>query len=203
MNLLSVFLFAISANIDSFAVGIAYGIKKIEIRFLSNVLIALIGAVGTYLSMRIGLTLSEFLSVSFANAIGCSVLILMGIWAVMGYFVNRSKKHKKSCASHSNCKRVLDEPELLDKDDSKTLDVKESSALAFALLVNNLGLGLGASITGLNIYITVLFTFVFSIFSMILGSLLGKTYLSKLLGESAPLVSGIVIVFLGIYEYFY
>lgn len=203
MDLLSVFLFAISSNIDSFTVGIAYGIKKIQISFLSNVLIAFIGAVGTFLSMRIGLTLSDFLSVSFANKIGSFVLIFIGIWAVMGCFVNRLKKHKKSCVSHSNCKRVLDEPELLDKDDSKTLDVRESSALAFALTINNLGLGLGASITGLNIYITVLFTFVFSFISISLGSLLGKTYLSKLLGESAPLVSGIVIVVLGIYEYFY
>lgn len=203
MDLLSVFLFAISANIDNFTVGIAYGIKKIQIAFISNLLIAFISAVGTFLSMRIGRTLSEFMSVSFANRIGSLVLILIGIWAVMDCFVNQLKKHEKRRVSHSNCKRLLDEPELLDKDDSKTLDVKESAALAFALTINNLGLGVGASITGLSIYITVLFTFVISIFSLVLGSVLGKTYLSKLLGKYAPLISGIVIVVLGIYEYFH
>jgi len=203
MNLLPVFLFAISANIDNFTVGIAYGIKKIQIGLISNLLIAFISAVGTFLSMRIGLTLSEFMSVSFANKIGSFVLILIGIWAVMGCFVNRLEKREKRRASHSNCKRLLDEPELCDKDGSKTIDVKESAALALALTLNNLGLGIGASIAGLSIYITVLFTFIFSILTIVLGYSLGKTYLSKLLGKYAPLISGIVIVVLGVYEYFH
>lgn len=203
MYLLSVFLFAISANIDNFTVGIAYGIKKIQIGLFNNFLIALISAVGTFLSMHVGLTLSKFMSVSTANSIGSSVLILIGIWAVKDSVVNQLKKHKKGRVSHTNCKRILDEPELADRDNSKTLDVKESAALAFALTINNLGLGIGASITGFNIYITVLFTFIFSILSITLGSMLGKTYMSKLFGKFAPLISGIIIVALGVYEFFY
>lgn len=203
MYLLSVFLFAISANIDNFTVGIAYGIKKIQIDLFNNFLIALISSAGTFLSMRVGLTLSEFMSVSVANSIGSVVLILIGIWAVKDSVANQLKKHKKKHVSHANCKRILDEPELVDRDGSKTLDVKESAALAFALTINNLGLGIGASITGFNIYITVLFTFIFSILSIASGSMLGKTYMSKLFGKFAPLISGIIIVILGVYEYFY
>lgn len=202
MYLLSAFLFAISANIDNFTVGIAYGIKKIQIGLFNNFLIALISAAGTFLSMHVGLTLSKFMSVSAANSIGSFVIILIGIWAVKDS-VNQLKKHKKSRVSHTNCKRILDEPELADRDNSKTLDVKESAALAFALTLNNLGLGIGASITGFNIYITVLFTFIFSILSITSGSMLGKTYMSKLFGKFAPLISGIIIVALGVYEFFY
>lgn len=202
MDLLSVFLFAISANIDNFTVGIAYGIKKIQVRFASNLLIAFISAAGTFLSMSAGLTLSKFMSVSFANSIGSFALVLIGIWSVKDWFVNHLKKQEKRCVSRSHCNRLLEEPELVDKDGSKTLDAKESAALAFALTINNLGLGIGASITGLSVYITVLFTFVFSILSILSGSGLGKTYLSKLLGDFAPLISGILIIALGAYEYF-
>ncbi|ORX22526.1 sporulation membrane protein YtaF, partial [Thermoanaerobacterium sp. PSU-2] len=55
MHVISSLLFSISANIDNFTVAIAYGIKKIRIGILSNLLIALVSGIGTFLSMFIGL----------------------------------------------------------------------------------------------------------------------------------------------------
>ena len=39
-HLLSTILISISVNLDSFAIGIAYGVKKIKIGLLSNLAIA-------------------------------------------------------------------------------------------------------------------------------------------------------------------
>lgn len=200
--MISSILFAVSANIDNFTVGIAYGIKKIKINFLSNLLIALITAAGTFISMAIGLGLSKFLSVTAANIIGSVILILLGVWIAKDFFKKERKlkiaeQKEQNIAYYS---QILQDPELADKNNSGTIDIKESLTLAFALTINNFGLGIGASITGLNIFATVLCTFFVSILSIALGCLLGQSCLSRLLGKFAPLISGVIVILLGIYE---
>lgn len=200
MHLLSSLLFAVCANIDNFTVGIAYGIKKIKIGLISNLLIALITGAGTFVSMAVGLWLSRFLPVSAANLIGSVILIILGVFVAADFF--KAKKRQKANKNDRGdfCSKILEEPELADQNSSGTIDVKESLLLAVALSVNNFGLGIGASITGLNIFATVLCTVLGSILSIILGCLLGRSCLSRLFGRYAALVSGILIILLGIYE---
>ena len=94
----------------------------------------------------------------------------------------------------------FNDPESADNDHSGTIDIRESLVLALALTINNFGLGIGASITGLNIYATVIGTLFFSLISILVGCLVGRSYISKFLGKFAPLVSGLIIVLLGIYK---
>lgn len=201
MHFLSALLFALSANIDNFTVGIAYGIKKIRIQLLSNLLIALITATGTFVSMTIGLMVSRILSPGVANAAGSVILILIGIWVMKDFFRGtRINKRPKKDIDLPACSEFLKEPERADRNHSGTIDLKESLVLAWALTINNFGLGIGASITGLNIYITVGCTFLFSILSISLGYMVGKSCLSAFLGKYSSLVSGMIIILLGIYE---
>lgn len=202
MHLLSALLFAFSANIDNFTVGIAYGIRQIRIKAASNLLIALITSAGTFISMAMGLAISKILPPSIANAIGSFILILIGIW-IMKDFFRKNGSRKTQAEDEPNDQsymQILKHPEKADRNRSGTLDMKESLILALALTINNFGLGIGASITGLNIYITVIFTFLFSLISIVLGCIIGRSWLSQCLGKFAPLVSGLIIVFLGIYE---
>ena len=46
-SFLSAVIFSMSSNLDNFVIGIAFGIKKIKIGFLPNLLIALITVAGT------------------------------------------------------------------------------------------------------------------------------------------------------------
>ncbi|WP_242846022.1 manganese efflux pump [Clostridium novyi] len=96
----------------------------------------------------------------------------------------------------------MDNPEQADVDNSGSIDLKESLALALALTINNFGLGLGASIAGLNIVLTVLFTFLSSVLTIKLGEVTGKKYLSKVFGKYASLISSIIIIIIGLYELF-
>lgn len=75
-------------------------------------------------------------------------------------------------------------------------------ALSLALTLNNLGLGFGAGITGLNPYLTSAFTFFFSLFFLTTGMAAGKKFLSDIFGNYAVLISGLLILILGIYELF-
>lgn len=206
MHIVSSLLFGISANIDNFTVGIAYGIKKIKIGILSNLLIAIISAVGTFLSMSIGTFIIHFMSPKIANILGSSILILLGLWFTINFYIKQhSKIINDQCSIENNSyryKELLDTPEMADIDKSGYIDAKESISLAFALTINNIGVGIGASITGLNILLTTGITFIFSIISILLGCLIGNSCFSKLFGKYAPLVSGIIIIVLGAYELF-
>ena len=54
MYIVSVFLFAAAANLDSFVVGLSYGVRRVHIQFRANLLIAGIVMLGTFLSMVLG-----------------------------------------------------------------------------------------------------------------------------------------------------
>lgn len=189
MHILSSFLFAISANIDSLVVGLSYGTKKIKIGLASNFVIAFISVAGTILSMLVGKTIINFIPENVSNSLGSIILILIGVWTLL-------KTLLKNMYSNS----ILDNPEKVDVDNSSSISVKESIILALALTINNIGLGIAASVTGLNILITSLFTFAFSLLMIIIGYVFGSRYVSKAFGKRAIIVSGLLMVILGIYE---
>lgn len=87
MHILSALLLAIAVNVDNFAVGIAYGIKKLQIGWLINLFIGLVSAIGTYLAISVGNDIKNYLSVNVANALGSLILIAIGIWRIWKTFL--------------------------------------------------------------------------------------------------------------------
>ncbi len=189
MNILSSLLYAISANTDNFVVGLSYGIKKIKVGHVSNLLISFITMIGTILSMLLSKGIVKLLPINGSNVVGSTILILIGVWTIVKPLIK---------GVDSDC--ILDNPEKADKDNSSTIDVKESIILALALSINNVGLGIGASITGLNILLTSILTFVLSFLMITFGCYLGSYYFSKLFSKRATIVSGVIIITLGIFE---
>ena len=172
MHFLSPVLFVISANIDSFAVGVAYGIKKIKIGILSSILISVISAAGTFFSMTFGLVIRKCMPVYLSNAFGSIILIAIGLWVIAEDYLKRRGIKTQNTYQKKERNEYLDlleHPENADTDQSGTIDVKECITLAFALTINNIGLGIGASITGLNILLNTLLTFFFNLFAILLG----------------------------------
>ena len=203
MHLFSTLLFTLSANIDNFTVGIAYGVKKIRIGLFSNILIATISCIGTFLSMSIGTFISKLIPLNISNILGSLILISIGLWFIKDFIVKSTFDSKPCLSTNKEFNKyieILDDPCKADIDNSGSIDIKESISLAFALTINNFGLGIGARITGLNIILTTSFIFVFSLLTIILGYYFGKSYLSIYLGKYAPLLAGIIIVILGTYE---
>jgi putative sporulation protein YtaF len=96
----------------------------------------------------------------------------------------------------------LENPEKADTDRSGHIDFKESIAIAFSLTINNLGSGVGAGISGLNVIVTTALTFFFSFLAIMSGYILGDRRILKLTGAWAGVISGCSMMLLGIYEYF-
>ena len=96
----------------------------------------------------------------------------------------------------------LENPEKADKDRSGYIDVKESISLAFGLTINNLGGGVGAGISGLNIVMTSILTLTVSVLAIGVGYFMGHRLAANMTSIWTGILSGSLIVALGIYEYF-
>jgi len=228
MHFLPIFLIAISANIDSFAVAIAFSVKKIRIGILSNLVISTVSGLGTFLSTSAGRAISNDLPTAASNFFGSGVLAGVGFWVIWealemrkkdrNRFSNREPKHslasrevvkapEQSAFEHLynkfSYKGILEKPETVDKDRSGYIDVKESIALALSLTLNNLSIGIGAGIAGFNVAATSLLSFILSALALVGGYLLGKHFPAKISVSWAGIVSGCLLIGLGIYEYLF
>jgi putative sporulation protein YtaF len=198
--LLSALLFSLSSNLDNLVIGIAYGIKKIRIGIIANLIIATVTSAGTLLSMLLGIYISKFLPHFVANDLGAGIIIILG-----GYFLIQSiiklinNKNLKELAL-KNTTDMIEYAEKSDLDNSGDINIKEALLVAFALTFNNFGTGIAASITGVSIEFTVICTFILSICTIKLGENVGNHVLGNFLGKYAPLISGILLIILGMIE---
>ena len=87
-SFLSAVIFSMSSNLDNFVIGLAFGIKKIKIGFLPNLLIALITVTGTVASMYVGKIAASFLPRALTDLLGASIIILLGLYFVLQSFSN-------------------------------------------------------------------------------------------------------------------
>lgn len=213
MHLLSALLLALSSNIDNFAVAIAFGVKRIRIGILSNLVIAIVTGIGTFLSLSAGQAISKYLPDKVANVIGSVVLVGIGLW-VIWEALELKKKRKRNKFQFPDTvgaedfyekfsyEGFLEKPERADTDKSGYIDVKESIALALGLTLNNLVVGVGGGISGLSVAITIFLSVMFSMLAIILGYSLGEQFRVKISIVWIETLSGILILVLGVYEYF-
>ncbi len=199
--ILSALLFSLSSNLDNVVVGIAYGIKKIKIGIIANLIIAIVTTTGTFLSMSVGNYISKFLSPSISDVLGSVVIIILGFYFVTQSVIKLAKNTKTNKLSLKNITDMIEYAEKSDLDNSGDINMKEALIVAFGLTFNNLGTGVAASITGVSIEFTVIATFILSIFTIMFGESIGNHLLGKFLGKYAPLFSGILLIILGIIEF--
>lgn len=200
--ILSALLFSLSANLDNLVIGIAYGIKKIKIKIIANFIIATITSLGTLFSMLVGAYISRFISHYIANYLGAIVIIILGAYYVIQSIKKISIYYKPKDLALKDISEMIEYAELSDSDKSGDISIKEATIIALGLTFNNLGTGIAASITGVNIQFTVISTFALSILTIIIGEIVGNHFLGKFLGKYASLFSGILLIILGIIEFF-
>jgi putative sporulation protein YtaF len=139
--------------------------------------------------MALGKLLLKVIPENIENSLGSIILLLIGLWSIL-----------KPLLKGSDSGSILENPEKVDIDKSSVIDAKESVILALALTVNNIGIGIGASITGLNIAVTSLLTFAASIIMITVGYFIGSRYLSRVVNKRTAIISGLLIIILAVYE---
>ncbi|MGK7875263.1 MAG: manganese efflux pump [Xenococcaceae cyanobacterium] len=197
-------LLSLSTNVDNFAVGIAYSVKKLTISFPANLLIASLSGISTFTSMSVGDWVNHFLSPNVAHKLGSGILIIIGfltIWDILKAQFNFSMEEKEN-NSEIEIHNLIEYNNSIDVGKiRKFISLREALLLGLALTITNLGTGIGAGIAQLNLLLTSCFSFLSSLLTIGGGSFLGNLVTSRFSGSRLELLSGILLISLGLYEY--
>lgn len=200
MYLIPVFLFAFSANIDSFIIGISYGIKKTFINLKKNILISLITLAGTTLALLSGSGILRFCPVSYANFIGRLLLLSFGIYYLLKSLILhfRGSKPLPSDSEIESQELSFDDIGTFSYSSRNQLSWAEALLLGFSLSANNLGIGISASIAGLAVCPAAPISFLFCILFLYLGNIAGKSQIFQKAGQYADFICGLLLMILGV-----
>ena len=207
LHLLGSLWLGISTNVDNLGVGVAYGVKRIRIGMMSNLLVAFFNAMGTLLSMTAGETISKLLPATISGYIGNSIIILVGIWGLINTFGFWGSDTEKTPTGEPQeiiqLEYIAQHPESLDPNRSGHVKMRECLPLAYALSISNLATGVGAGLAGYNVGFLVLIMFIFSMLGISVGYFIGRKCSLALPGRWPGILSGVLLIALGVYEMFF
>lgn len=227
MQFFSSLLFGVSANLDSLLVGISYGLRRVRIRLWQNLFISLVTLLGTCLSISMGHLLIPLLSAALCSCAGSLILIFLGIYYLVKWGISSLRDEINSCGRLPDSGKSVSQGKAICKTASQdedrpagrknfvreiasasagkkrdALSPAEVLSLSLTLSLNNLGIGLSASLAGLTLFSTAAATLICSLFLLFLGNRLGSCRPLQLAGTAADPVSGILLIGLGIVQLF-
>lgn len=225
MHLLSSALLSVSSSLDNLGVAIAFGMRKIRLPFISNLIIAVMTSLGTYISMKAGEYVFTLMPTVLANYLSSGIMIAAGGWVMFQSRAKPDENNGKREKEYEVAARdsvdvthrtvisvrikslglliyILREPATVDRDYSGSIDFKEAFLLGLALTLNNLAGGIGGGMAGLNPELTATLTLITSLIFFVTGMRVGHNYFSNWIGERASQMAGLVLIAIGVYELF-
>ena len=219
---ISLILIALAVSLDSCSVGLLYGARKIRIPWVSILIISICSGAMIWGSMRLGLLMLEWLNPDTAKAIGAIILVLVGMWAIIQFFLHHhsrlvvveedsverkvieNKKLPAQTVLHIEIRKIglviqiLRSPTVADMDRSGNISAWEAAFLGIALSLDALGAGIGAALVGYSPLSTaVLIAFSGGLFITI-GLRLGRWLSRRKWMQRLSILPGILLITLGI-----
>lgn len=182
ITFLSMLVFAVCANMDSFAVGLSYGLRRVRISWADDLLVGGITFWGTALSMLPGQCI-PLLTPKAAGMLGGGIILLTGLGGLAGSLHPPNQLHAA-----------------LQQGPCFSMARRQAAAVGAALTMNNIGLGVGAGIAGMPMLPVSLLCLGCSLVFLSAGNRLGRSRLAAKAGHSAELAANLALVFLGLYE---
>lgn len=184
MHLLSVALFAASANLDSLVVGLSYGVRRTILGRRACFLMSAIAFLGTFFSILLGEGLGRLIPWALANALGGLVILGIGLWGLLNWWKNRAPSEAPAVPPVSS------------------LSLFQAGVLGAALAVNNIALGVGAGMSGLGPLPSASGSMLFSLVFLWGGNRLGCCRLTDRIGRMAEPAASLLMLALGCCELF-
>ena len=197
-TILHLLFLSIAANLDNLGVGVAYGVKRIKVPPLSNLIIAVIAFIFGCVSVFTGSWIGRFLNDTTANTIGAILIIGVGLWMMRPKKLQFILERNPLRSETSLIIKILHEPEVADSDHSALISWQESILLGVALSLNVCTNGISAGLWRLNAIYTALCMAIFSYITIAFGIILGLRYGSRWLGNKATFAAGILLILIGI-----
>lgn len=186
MHWITIILIGIAANLDNLGISLAYGIKQTKIPILSNLTIAIISMVATYIAVVTGSIIIGYIPTVHANFWGSSLLCVIGLYTLL------SSRFSKKDSSQKTGK--------FDKDGNNIISTREAIMLGFILSLNCLAGGIGIGANGISAIWTVISIGFFSVLTVGIGSRFGLLLNKTFIGNYSITISGWLLIFIGIYE---
>ncbi len=199
-------LIALAVSLDSFSIGLAYGIKSVKIPKYSLLIINIL-CVGVFsASLLMGNLLAHLIPCIVAKIISAIILISLGLWMLIETVLGtiESKRQEKILLKEIRIKPlgiiidILKEPSSADINVSGRIDKNEAIFLGIALSLDSLGVGIGASLGNIHIIYAVGFLAGFNLLFLILGMKIGECYNVIRMEEKVQFLPSIILVILGI-----
>jgi putative sporulation protein YtaF len=208
-------LFAIALNIDSFAVGVSYGVRNIKLPVSSLAIISLMSMAAITVSMMLGHAVAGYFSPTFAHRLGGMILLFIGIWVLIQSLQENRRKKRKQTGDEEDITnpliqihlrslglviQILREPSRADLDRSGIISSREAVLLGLALAMDAFAAGFAVSMLGFNIVFTALLVglghFILSYSGLLAGMGMGATGLSQKLST----LPGFILIALGLFK---
>lgn len=209
-----VFFLALAVSIDGFGVGLSCGIRRLIILPFSLLVICFCSSGAVALSMFLGQGVGVFVPVSVASTGGGILLLFLGLYfvagTVKGLICPGSTEEEDGQTEPGNMERgrlerfcyITREPREADLDHSGTLSAGEAVLLGTALAADAFGAGFGAVLLGLNPVVTVIAVGLTKLLLVPAGVLVGRLFKFVHLSKYSPLLSGCILIFLGLTAFF-
>lgn len=188
MHWITIILIGIASNLDNLGIGLAYGMKRTKIPLVSNLTIAIMSMIATYIAVRAGSMILTYISTELASLLGSLLLCAIGLWTLLSNTLSR--------------KKILENPENFDMDQNHIISFREAIPLGCILCLNCLAGGIAIGANGISAIWTVLSIGFFSVLSIGIGSHFGILLTKTFIGKYSTAISGWLILLIGIFEMF-
>ncbi|WP_180316810.1 sporulation membrane protein YtaF [Cytobacillus eiseniae] len=209
MHSITLLILAFAVSLDSFSVGLTYGIRKMRIPFKSIGIIAFCSAFALMAAMLIGRISAQFLSPVFAERLGGIILICLGAWVLFQFFRPEKEKdilpHEKTIVNFEIKSlglviNILQKPMSADFDKSGTITGIEALMLGLALSLDAFGAGIGAAMLGYSPIFLALAVAVMSSLFVFMGLKVGTFFSGSSWVQKCSFIPGVLLIIIGIWK---
>ncbi|WP_169612903.1 sporulation membrane protein YtaF [Nodosilinea sp. P-1105] len=220
MNFFSLLPLAVAVSLDSFGVGVAYGVRRIHVPFWSLAMITLCTALTLLLSVFTGEVIVTLISPEAPEALGGGLLVGIGLLAVLNQIKSQMPPREKPYApdlspqadqgspDHSDFNplkiipRILASPDAADFDQSHTISLHEAFFLGLAVSLDSFVAGIGIRLLGYSPWLIILTMALMSSAFIYVGIRLGMMIAGHRWFRQLPYFPGTLLIVIGLHRLF-
>jgi putative sporulation protein YtaF len=223
LHYMSLLVLAFAVSLDGFGVGLTYGLRKIRFPWWSLLVVTVCSATMILLAMQLGTLLSGYVSPKWATDVGAVILIGVGSFAIYNMIMQKEKEpveenggvdgnaqgvRAEQTVLHLELKKIglviqiLRTPSSADVDRSGDISAKEALILGFALSMDGIGAGIGASLIGFHSLQTAVTIALMNFLFIYTGIRVGMFYADLQMFRKLAFLPGIMLILIGISKFF-
>jgi putative sporulation protein YtaF len=191
---------SIANNLDTIAVGVTYGVGKIRIRWLANLWMGIVQLAITAAAVYFGQWLAHWVSHTAAHLASAAVFCGLGIWMLLPSMRKAPADSPDGENGTPRLLRVLQEPQLADRDRSREIDLAEATLLGIALSLNNVAGGVSAGLIHLNAAAVAICSAAISCLVIELGNRSAHRLIGAKTSDRAQVIAGLLLLAFGVFQ---